>query len=147
MKPRPSITTCVRQWVSFWLLAAGSVAAPAADAQTAGHAPVGWRGDGSGCLPTAQPLTQWNTNTHLRWQAEVGTGQSSPIVVADRIFLTAEPDVLLCLEAATGRDGIGVDRESRVFSTTRPRLTTGIASWSTASGREAWPSGTPRSTS
>jgi outer membrane protein assembly factor BamB len=74
-----------------------------ADYQPSAQRPVGWRGDGSGCYLAADPVAKWSAKENLLWTAEVGPGYSSPVVVGRRVFVTAEPDVLLCLDAATGK--------------------------------------------
>src|SRR5678815_4252647 len=74
-----------------------------ADQPSAGRT-VGWRGDGSGLYLSASPVIHWSATENVRWKAKVGTGQSSPIVIGQRIFVTAEPDLLICLEAETGKE-------------------------------------------
>ena len=66
--------------------------------------PVGWRGDGSGRYPSADPVSRWSEKENVLWKTEVGAGQSSPIVVGPRVFITAEPDLLICLDAETGKE-------------------------------------------
>ncbi|MBV8879784.1 MAG: PQQ-binding-like beta-propeller repeat protein [Planctomycetaceae bacterium] len=75
-------------------------------------APVGWRGDGTGRYPGATPPTKWERRrsgngyaaSGIAWMARLPNwGVSCPIVVGERIFLTAEPNDLLCLEKASGR--------------------------------------------
>src|ERR1700712_4272258 len=70
------------------------------------EAPVGWRGDGTGRYPGAAGPTVWErtagaagyTTKGIVWMAPLpNIGVGSPIVVGDRIFLTAEVDDLLCL--------------------------------------------------
>jgi len=70
----------------------------------AAERPVGWRGDGTGHYPSADPITKWSEKENVLWKSEVGTGQSSPIVVNRRVFITAEPDLLLCLDTETGQE-------------------------------------------
>jgi len=65
--------------------------------------PVGWRADGTGRYPSAAPVTRWSATENVLWKTEVGTGHSSPIVVGSRVLITAEPDLLICLNAATGK--------------------------------------------
>ncbi len=77
---------------------------PAADSQPSPEHPVGWRGDGSGQYPSANPATKWSAKENVLWKAEVGTGSSSPIVVGQRVFIAAEPDLLICLDAQTGKE-------------------------------------------
>ncbi len=69
-----------------------------------GAANVGWRGDGSGQYPSASPVTPWSAKENVRWKTEVGAGHSSPIAVDQRVFVTAEPDLLICLAAETGKE-------------------------------------------
>jgi len=74
--------------------------------------PVGWRGDGSGRYPAATPPTSWERVTNgagyatkgIVWMAPMpNIGVGMPIVVGDRIFLTAEVSDLICLEKKSGR--------------------------------------------
>jgi len=71
----------------------------------AGAQTVGWRGDGTGSLPKADPPLAWDVDegTHIRWKVTVGKGQSSPVVSGNRIFLAVEQDSLLCLDRETGK--------------------------------------------
>lgn len=50
-----------------------------------------WRGPlASGVNPTANPPLEWSETKNVRWKVELpGKGHSSPIVVGDKIFLTA----------------------------------------------------------
>jgi outer membrane protein assembly factor BamB len=75
--------------------------------------PVGWRGDGSGHFPSASPVAKWSAKENVLWQTEVGAGQSSPIVVGQRVLLTSEPDLLICLDTETGKE---LWRRSHPFS-------------------------------
>jgi len=77
---------------------ADPAAAPTADR------PVGWRGDGSGCYPSADPPAKWSADQNVLWKAEVGQGCSSPILVGGRVLVTAEPDLLVCLDASSGKE-------------------------------------------
>ncbi len=65
---------------------------------------AGWRGDGTGCYPSAHPPTEWNIDgeKNILWQAEAGKGHSTPVVLGERIFVTAEKDRLLCLHRSQG---------------------------------------------
>jgi outer membrane protein assembly factor BamB len=66
---------------------------------------VGWRGDGTGRYPKADPPVEWDIDdgTNIRWQAVVGKSQSSSVVAGDRVFVTAEQDLLLCLDRKSGK--------------------------------------------
>ncbi|HLY73994.1 MAG TPA: hypothetical protein VKU80_07730, partial [Planctomycetota bacterium] len=74
--------------------------------------PVGWRGDGTGRYPGATPPTKWERRksgggyaaSGIAWMARMPNwGVSCPIVVGERLFVTAEPTDLICLEKASGR--------------------------------------------
>jgi len=65
----------------------------------------GWRGDGSGRWPKADPPIAWDgpTGKNIAWKTKVGKGQSTPVVVGERALLTAEPDKLLCVDCRDGK--------------------------------------------
>ncbi|MBM4037888.1 MAG: hypothetical protein FJ290_05180 [Planctomycetes bacterium] len=65
---------------------------------------AGWR-TANGTYPDAAPPLEWGADgkPNIRWKAQVGKSYSSPIVVGDKVFVTAEPDLLLCLDAASGK--------------------------------------------
>jgi outer membrane protein assembly factor BamB len=65
-----------------------------------------WRGPGrDGRAPFTAPKT-WPEQLTRRWQAEVGLGYASPIVVGDRVFMftrRGENETLAAFDAASGR--------------------------------------------
>ncbi len=63
----------------------------------------GWRGDGSGRFPGATPVTEWSATKNVRWATVVGRSYSSPIVTDMFVFVTSEPDLLICLDRAGGK--------------------------------------------
>jgi len=63
----------------------------------------GWRRDGTGHFPDASPPTEWSEKKNIKWQATVGAGHSSPVVVDDRVFVVGEPGLLQCLGRIDGR--------------------------------------------
>lgn len=65
---------------------------------------MGWRGDGSGHYPAAEPLAKWSAKENVLWKTEVGAGHSSPVVAGNRVVITTEPDLLVCVDAATGKE-------------------------------------------
>jgi outer membrane protein assembly factor BamB len=65
--------------------------------------PFGWRGDGSGRFPGAMPVTDWSTTKNVRWSTDVGSSYSSPIVTDGSVFVTSEPNLLVCLDRADGK--------------------------------------------
>jgi outer membrane protein assembly factor BamB len=77
---------------------------------TAEH-PVGWRGDGTGRYPGAEPPTTWQrkaagdtyATANIAWMTSLpNVGVSSPVVVGERIFLTCEPADLVCIDKKSG---------------------------------------------
>ncbi|MFB3890743.1 MAG: PQQ-binding-like beta-propeller repeat protein [Phycisphaerae bacterium] len=88
------------------LAADGPASAPTTRASQPAATAVGWRGDGTGLFPDANPPTVWEADkkTGILWSVKVGKGTySSPIVVGDKVFVAAEPDLIICLDAATGK--------------------------------------------
>src|SRR5262249_2322812 len=71
---------------------------------TSSARPQGFRGDGSGRYPGARPPLEWSATKNILWSTKIGPNKySSPIVVDGRVFLTAEPALLFCVDASDGR--------------------------------------------
>lgn len=77
--------------------------------------PVGWRGNGSGRFVGATPVTTWDLKSPSTGSGQAGSNviwktrmpfysASGPIVVGDKVFTTAEPDLLICVDAGTGKE-------------------------------------------
>ena len=83
-------------YVFLSLLVTGSMA----DAQQ----PVGWRTNGSGVTPDANPPTVWSKQKNVIWSTKFSTrSNAQPVVVGDRIYVCAEPFTLICLNKADGK--------------------------------------------
>ena len=74
--------------------------------------PIGWRGDGSGKFLGATGPLSWErkaegdgyTTKGIVWMAPLpNIGVSCPIVVGNKIFITCEPNDLVCLDKLTGK--------------------------------------------
>jgi outer membrane protein assembly factor BamB len=68
--------------------------------------PIGWRGDGSGAWPGAKCVTSWDAETgqNIAWKAPMpGAGFAQPIVAGEKVFTTADPNLLVCLDVHTGK--------------------------------------------
>lgn len=64
---------------------------------------VGWRQNGTSRFPDANPPLTWSAESNIVWKTKLpSTGNSTPILVGKRIFITAEPALLLCLDAQNG---------------------------------------------
>jgi len=96
--------TANRRWRWPGLVVLGVACTICAAASAEPTEPVGWRGDGSGRYPLADPVTSWSSDQNILWKTEVGKGNSTPVVVGSRVFLTSEPDVLICVDAESGRE-------------------------------------------
>ena len=91
--------SCLR-FVVLGLLVATTSPATAADEPRV----VGWRGDRSGTFPNADPVTEFTESENVLWKTPMPQwANSSPIVVGGRVFVTSEPDELLCLDADDGK--------------------------------------------
>ena len=76
---------------------------------------VSWRFDGTGRFPVTSAPIEWGQDSNVQWRTSIDAGgYSSPIIAANRIFVTAEMGSLFCLDLADGRvlwkkDLFGVD--------------------------------------
>ncbi len=78
-------------------------AALACSGLAAGDTSVGWRGDGTGVYPDAQPPAKWSATENVAWQTPMpGRCYGAPIVVGDCVFTCSEPSTLLSVSAADG---------------------------------------------
>src|SRR5436853_348039 len=63
--------------------------------------------NGSGLCPSCgQPPTEFGPQKNVLWKTEIPMGKSSPILVGDRIFLTAaegEELITMCVSRITGK--------------------------------------------
>jgi outer membrane protein assembly factor BamB len=78
-------------------------AAFACGAATAADARFGWRGDGTGSFPDANPPVKWSATDNVLWKTPMpAVSNASPILVGDRIFVCSETSTLLCISAKDG---------------------------------------------
>lgn len=91
------------------------------------YRPLGWLGDGTGVYPGAAPPVRWNVETgeNIVWKTRLrgwhdwpgsswemwfslqrgdvpAWGNSQPVVARGKVFLTHDPEYLVCLDADTG---------------------------------------------
>ncbi len=67
-------------------------------------AAVGWRTDGRGQYPDAEPPTTFSETENVVWATPMPSwSNASPVVTKDRIFVCAEPDLLIAVSKATGK--------------------------------------------
>lgn len=63
----------------------------------------GWRGDGTGRFPESNPPQVWSPEENVVWRTKLpAAGNASPVVIGDRLLVTAEPAKVVCLSAADG---------------------------------------------
>src|SRR5215471_18163857 len=68
------------------------------------QAPIGWRTDGTGAYPKAQPPLKWSTTKNVVWSTPMpGYGVSHPVLLGQFVFTCAEPGTLLCLKRDDGK--------------------------------------------
>jgi outer membrane protein assembly factor BamB len=92
------------QMVSAWAAEpSASVPLGSSDFRPTLQRSFGWRGDGSGRFPGATPMTEWSATKNVRWATVVGRSYSSPIITDKFVFVTSEPDLLICLDRAGGK--------------------------------------------
>src|SRR5947209_12668273 len=86
------------------LVAAMQTGLKAADPKPGDAVNIMWRFDGNGRFPNLHPPAEWRRDKNILWQTpvEIG-GYSSPIVVRDKVFVTAEMGSLVCLDLADGK--------------------------------------------
>jgi outer membrane protein assembly factor BamB len=66
--------------------------------------PTGWRTDGTGRYPDARPPLSWSPEKNVVWKTPMPKwGNASPVLAGDRIFVCAEPHLLLCVAAGDGK--------------------------------------------
>ena len=97
------IFACIIIDVAWTGSASGALGA--ADFNVSQEHPFGFRGDGSGNFSDATPLLEWSEKEkkNVRWSAVVGSGFSSPILTGKRVIITAEPNLLFCIDRADGK--------------------------------------------
>ena len=64
----------------------------------------GFRNDGTGVFPDADPPIEWGPGKHEVWSTDLGGGlHSSPVLIGDKIITAVEPFSLICLSAKDGK--------------------------------------------
>lgn len=64
---------------------------------------AGWRTDGTGRYPDAQPATEFGADKNIRWSTPLPKWSNASVILAgNRLLACAEPATLLCLRADNG---------------------------------------------
>jgi outer membrane protein assembly factor BamB len=65
---------------------------------------VGWRTDGRGFYPDAEPPTAFSPTENVVWAAPMPSWSNAcPVVLGDRVFTSAEPDLLIAVDKTSGK--------------------------------------------
>ena len=64
----------------------------------------GWRYDFTGRYPDCNPPLTWDPykGINVRWRRPYKAGNSTPVIIGDKVITTEEPDYLHCLNKKTG---------------------------------------------
>jgi len=93
-----------RNWVVVSVVVAMLCTAAAMCGEPGADARIGFRGDGTGSFPDAQPPVKWSATENVIWKTPMpGRSNGAPIVVGDRAFTCSEPSSLLCVSAEDGK--------------------------------------------
>jgi outer membrane protein assembly factor BamB len=83
----------------FGVLCIASFLAPAI-----GQESIGWRTDGSGRYPKADPPKAWGVDKNVVWKTAMPNfSVATPVIVGDMIFTCSEPTSLICVNKADGK--------------------------------------------
>jgi len=87
---------------------------------------TGWRLDGTGRYPDANPPVAWSLSSNVVWRTAMpGKSNASPLIVGDRLFVCSEPCTLLCVSLAGGQ--VLWERDSRYLDLFPPAQREAIA--------------------
>jgi len=65
---------------------------------------IGFRGDGRGLYPDAEPPVTFSPEENVVWAAPLPSWSNAcPVILEDRIFVCAEPNTLIAVDKATGK--------------------------------------------
>ena len=79
------------------LLALAACSTPASET-------AGWRTDGNGKYAAATPPTEWSATKNVVWSTPLpGHSNGSPALFGGMLYMTADPETLLCVDASSGK--------------------------------------------
>jgi hypothetical protein len=77
--------------------------APTPAAALKGKAAAGWLTASIGLYPDATPVSEWGPDRNVLWATPMTNwGNASPVLAGERLFVTSEPDELLCVAKRDG---------------------------------------------
>jgi len=66
--------------------------------------PIGWRTNGTGSYPKAQPPLTWSKDKNVLWKTPMpGMSNSIPVLLDHRVLICSEPCQLICLHRDDGK--------------------------------------------
>jgi hypothetical protein len=65
--------------------------------------PIGFRTDGTGRYPDAQPPLAWGPNKNVVWKIKLTQSNAIPVIVGDKLLTCTDPCVLLCVNKVDGK--------------------------------------------
>ena len=64
-----------------------------------------WRNGGNGLYPESTAPLEWNDESNILWKVDTPVkGNAAPIIIGHKLFYTAEPADLICVDARTGKE-------------------------------------------
>jgi outer membrane protein assembly factor BamB len=67
------------------------------------QSPVGFRTDGTGRYPDADPPLHWGADQNVVWKINLPRSNAIPVIVGQKLLTCAEPCVLLCINKQDGQ--------------------------------------------
>lgn len=106
------------QRAKFWLRVCTRTGSVDGSRAVDGPRTFGYRGDGTGRYPDADPVTAWDIekNINVLWRTKLLWAKAQPVIAGERVFVTEEPQLLTCLDKHTGK--VLWRREADVFEFT-----------------------------
>ncbi len=68
-----------------------------------GQSVIGFRTDGTGRYPSAQPPLSWSAEKNVVWKIKLTQSNAIPVILGDKLFTCADPCVLLCVNKSDGK--------------------------------------------
>ncbi len=67
------------------------------------QSPIGFRTDGTGRYPDADPPLHWGTDKNVVWNIKLPRSNAIPVILGEKLFTCAEPCALLCIDKGNGK--------------------------------------------
>jgi outer membrane protein assembly factor BamB len=67
------------------------------------QSPLGFRTDGTGRYPDANPPLHWGPDKNVVWKINLTQSNAIPVILGQKLFTCAEPCILLCVNKTDGQ--------------------------------------------